>query len=707
MNNIDHSLPPIKRDIIWRIALIYFAALVIAILIIGKIIYLQFFESEKWAEKATTIKDLIIESNRGDILADDNKLLATSLPSYEVHLDLKSEALTNEVFQKNVDSLAFCLTKLFKDKSKNEYLAELKNARQNGERYYLLKNRINYQQLKKLKTFPIFRLGRYKGGFIYERTNTRIRPHYNLAARTVGYIKEDGNAVGIEGAYDNELRGTKGLKLVQRIANGVWMPLNDGNEVEPEDGNDILTTLNIYIQDVAEKALQEQMIRSNADHGCVIVMEVKTGDIKAMVNLKRGADLIFREEYNYAIGESTEPGSTFKLASLIAAFEDNYIKPTDSIETGNGIVLYGNFPIRDAYLKGYGKISVQEAFELSSNVGISKIIHKFYKEKPKKFVEKLFSMNLNEKLNIDIKGEGLPYIKSPRDNLWSSISLPQMSIGYEVRLTPLQLLTFYNAIANNGKMMKPRFVTAVQKHGFEIKNFPTEVLNSSICSPSTIKKVKKMLEGVVLRGTAKNLRNANYKIAGKTGTAQIAKGKKGYKNNDEISYQASFVGYFPAEKPLYSCIVVIYDLSSEFYYGNVVAGPVFREITDKIFAMRYDVQPDISANKRSVVEIPVMQSGFRTDFDEICKKTNIPFQNRETGNWVQTVERKGKVEFRNLEVRKNVVPNVVRMGASDAIFLLENLGLKVVLHGRGIIKKQSLKSGESFKKGEKIILELE
>ena len=588
----------LKKEIVWRVGVIYMVMLSFAFLILGKIIYLQIIEGGKWKEKAQTLtlKDITIESNRGDILATDGRLLASDVPYYEIRMDTRSTGMDDASFNKNIDSLAFCLSDLFRDKSAIQYKNELVKARKDGERFHLIKRRVNYNQLKKLKTFPLFRLGQYKGGFIALQTNLRIQPHGSLASRTIGRTTkgEGGNVVGIEGAFDKELKGVEGVRLMQRINGNIWMPVHDGNEVEPKDGMDVVTTIDVDIQDVAESALLKQLMRHEAHHGTAVLMEVSTGEIKAMANLERNSKGQYKESYNYAIGESRAPGSTFKLASVIALLEDGFVDLDDTLNTGDGVIQYYDKKITDTKPGGHGILTVQEIFEVSSNVGISKLVTNYYSGAEEKFINRLYSLNLNNRLGISIKGEGEPEIKYPGDKLWSGVSLPQMSIGYEVRLTPLQTLTLYNAVANDGKMVKPKFAKALMYHGDVVKTFDTEVLKQSICSRSTLRKVKKMLEGVVERGTARNLKNENYKIAGKTGTAQIASLETGYTVKSKISYQASFAGYFPADNPKYSCIVVVNAPSRNVYYGNLVAGPVFKEIADKVYATNFEMHESLN-----------------------------------------------------------------------------------------------------------------
>jgi len=705
---------PLKKEIVWRVGVIYIFMLAFALLIIGKIFYLQLIEGSKWKDQAQslTLKDITIESNRGDILASDGRLLASSVPYYEIRMDTRSTGMDNVTFNTNIDSLANNLSALFRDKSASTYKTELVNARKNGERFHLIKRRVNYNQLKKLKTFPIFRLGQYKGGFIALQTNMRIQPHVSLAQRTIGYTTkgEGGNVVGIEGAFDNELKGVEGVRLMQRLNGNVWMPVHDGNEVEPKDGMDVVTTIDVNIQDVAESALLKQLMRHEADHGTAVLMEVSTGKIKAIVNLERNSKGQYKESYNYAIGESRAPGSTFKLASMIALLEDGFVDLDDTVNTGNGVIQYYDKKIRDTKRGGHGVLNVQEIFEVSSNVGISKLVTDYYTGKEKKFINRLYEMNLNNRLGIKIKGEGKPEIKYPGDKLWSGVTLPQMSIGYEVRLTPLQTLTFYNAVANNGKMVKPQFVEGLMYHGEWVKTFDTEVLKQSICSRSTLRKVKSMLKGVVERGTARNLKNNNYKIAGKTGTAQIANKESGYTDKSKISYQASFAGYFPADNPKYSCIVVVNTPSLKDYYGSLVAGPVFREISDKVYATNFEIHESLAkANDEEEIEakIPYTKNSYKDELKFALTDLGIGVNDDDAdSDWVITTKLDSCVKLGNRQITQNLMPNVKGMGVKDAIFILENMNLSVELHGRGTILNQSISPGTRIRKGDLVVLEM-
>jgi cell division protein FtsI (penicillin-binding protein 3) len=703
----------IKRNILWRVGIVYFSFLLFGLLIIGRTLYIQIFEKNKWEAEASAyiLKNMIIPADRGSIYAADGRLLASSVPYYEIRFDTRCNALTDKVFNAGVDSLAYCLSGLFKDKPGWQYRQELIAAREQGKRYHLIKSGVNYIQLKQLKTFPIFRRGKYKGGFIYLQESKRIRPHQNLAARLIGYTTKDenGNVVGIEGAYEDQLNGVEGVRLMQRLSGDIWMPVNDRNEIEPRDGADVITTIDVDIQDVAEKALIEQLWAQDARHGTAILMEVQTGEVKAMVNLSKDSQGRYRELQNFAIGESTEPGSTFKLPALIAALEDGYVDLNDTIDTGDGTFKYYDKVIRDEQSKhgGYGELTVKQVFEYSSNVGMAKIITGAYKNQPQHFVDRLYRMRLNESLGIEIKGEGKPIIRYPDEKMWSGISLAQMSYGYEVRLTPLQILAFYNAIANNGKMVKPLFVKELQYHGKTVKSFGTEVLQSSVCSKATLKKVRLLLEGVVENGTAKNLRNDQIKIAGKTGTNQIYDKKYGYKTGNEVSYQASFVGYFPADDPRYSCIVVVNSPSKQVYYGNQVAGPVFLEIARKVYATAVDMHHPVEKIEDVMVDLPYSKNGNRDESRTALSELRIPVENKRIqSTWVNTTKNEQAVQFSERTINENLVPDVVSLGAKDAVFLLENAGLRVIIVGKGSVRSQSILPGTRVRKGERILLEM-
>ena len=701
----------IKKDILVRFALVYIIFVLLGFAIIAKIIYIQVIEGNKWREMSKTItyKDITIIPNRGDICSYDGRVLATSVPYFEIRMDLKAAGINNDVFYEKIDSLSLCLSRFYGDKSSKAYRSELVNARKSSHnrRFFPIGDRdIDYVELQKVKKFPLFRLGLNKGGFIPVQVNRRILPHQTLAARTIGNVNDGGVAVGIEGAFNYALKGRTGISLLQRVPGNTWVDVNSPNQVDPEDGLDVITTLDVDLQDLAENALHKQLEKHGAGWGTVILMEVKTGEIKAIANLKRDEDGVYSEAFNYAIGESAEPGSTFKIASLIALLEDGYIKLDDMVNTGNGKMAIHNIILSDADENGHGNITAKKVFELSSNIGVAKLVMKYYTGKEEAFIDRIYKMKMNMPLNLEIQGEVAPYIKYPHDKYWSGLSLPMMSIGYEVKITPLQLLTFYNAIANEGTMVKPHFIKALLKHGETIQTFTPDVICSSICSGSTLKKVREVLEGVVEEGTATNLKNNRYKIAGKTGTAQIARGKRGYKSGGQVSYRASFVGYFPADDPKYSCIVVVNSPSRSVYYGNVVAGPIFKEISDKVFATSSEWFPTVKSNAE-LTDMPSSKGGFKKQIEEVLDELDIPVKDlSKKSNWVSVIRTDDEVEMSDKNMIKNLVPDVKGMCMKDALFLLENAGLRVTVKGKGTVKSQSISAGTRAGHGQSILLEM-
>jgi len=698
-----------NKEMMNRSYVVYFAMALVGVSIIAKVLFIQFVEGSFWREKAENLTTVYrdIDAVRGNIYSDDGSMLATSVPIYEVRMDLNADGLTDETFNENIDSLSIKLSELFKDQSPLEWKRQLVAGRQNGERYHLIKRRVKFHQMKALREFPIFKLGKFKGGLIVLQQNRRERPFRMLAARTIGYDREGVAPVGLEGAYRKELAGVSGKRLMQKISGGLWMPINDENEIEPMDGYDIHTTINLNIQDVAENALLDQLKRHDAHHGCVILMEVETGEIKAIANLSKDNDGDYYEYYNYAIGESAEPGSTFKLPSLVVALEDGYIKLNDSIDAGNGSAEFHGETMRDSKEGGHGKVSVEEAFAVSSNIGVMRIIEKYYANEPAKFINGLRRMNLGDSIGIEIAGEGAPLIKDPSDKSWSLISYLWTSIGYEVKMTPLQILTFYNAIANNGKMMKPIFIKRITDKSSVIREVDPQVINPRICSEKTVKQAQKLLEAVVKEGTATNLKNANYTIAGKTGTARVAESSAGY--GTKITYQASFAGYFPADNPKYSCIVVVNAPNRSVYYASHVAGPIFAEIADKVYATSINIHDELepSTDFTSLTKIPVSKSGMQNDLNNVFEELNVKVESSNAENkWVVTQTGTDKVEMGRRTIVENLVPNVKGMSAQDAVFILENAGLKVKLRGSGMIKSQSIIPGANIHRGQEIILEL-
>lgn len=679
-----------------------------AFAIVGQVANIQFVEGEEWRGKAQTqtTRFETIAATRGNIFSEDGSLLATSKPIYEVRWDASVPTITDRMFTDSVDALARGLSVLFNDRSQQSWRRELIQARNSGSRYHLLKRGVEHNQLKKMQRLPLFRLGKYKGGLIIEQKSRRAKPFRELASRTIGFDRP-GFSVGLEGAFTKELSGVNGKRLVQKISGGIWKPLSDANEIEPQDGADLVTSIDINIQDVAESALETQLRISGAHSGCAVLMEVQTGLIKAIANLTLQADGSYAETYNYALGAATEPGSTFKLASVICLLEDGHIALSDTVDIEGGLKKFHDRTMRDSKTGVYDRITVAKAFEVSSNVGISKLVNQYYGKDPKAFVDRLRKMKLHQSLDTDIPGEGRPMIKYPDDPTWSGVSLPWMSIGYESLMTPLQMLTLYNAVANDGKMVKPRFVKAIKRHAVVEKEFGTEVIVDRICSDGTVKAVRGLMEGVVEHGTASNLRHAAYKIAGKTGTAQVASGAGGYKSG-KVTYQASFVGYFPADEPQYSCIVVINNPGSTVYYGNLVAGPVFKEISDKVYSTQLRMQPDLQPDTAlHGSRAPLAKATRNADMQKVLSTVGVC--NRVTdpdAEWVAAESSRDSLKISERTVIENLIPRVVGMGAMDALFLLENMGLEVRMIGSGVVRKQSITPGTRATRGREIVIEL-
>ena len=575
------------KQIMYRSYLVALMLFIFSIILIGKLIHLQFSQGKKYRELASkrTLKNDIIQPSRGNIYADDGSIMATSIASYEIRWDAAVASKKNYQYYKN--DLAKGLANII-DRDEHTILRKLDRAVARKNRYLLIAKGLTYSQQKKIKNLPLFELPSYKGGLIVEQQIVREHPLGKIAERTIGYEMQDKDGkflrVGLEGAFGQYLKGEEGRRLKQKIAGGQWKPINDNNEKEPTQGFDIHTTINVNAQDIAHSALLEQLEKFEADHGCVVVMETSTGRVKAIANLGRTKLGTYYEKLNYAVGESHEPGSTFKLISIIAALEDKVVDENTLINTGNGeLTFYGKYKVRDSKKGGYGAITAGKVLEVSSNTGIVKIIYENYKANPKKFIDRLFNMGINKTIGLPIKGEGKPKVPYPNDSDWDGLDLPWMAYGYGVSMTPLQTLTFYNAIANSGEMVKPRFIEKIGAIGESPQQiFRREILNPSICSNSTIKKVKNMMFNVVDKewGTANNIKDKDFAIAGKTGTCQVDYSK----DDKEVQYISSFVGYFPADKPKYSCIVVIHRPNKKLgYYGSTVAAPVFKKIAKKIY----------------------------------------------------------------------------------------------------------------------------
>ncbi|MFT4834901.1 MAG: cell division protein FtsI (penicillin-binding protein 3) [Marinoscillum sp.] len=697
----------IKKDILLRVRIAFLLVFLFSAAVVYRIFTVQYIEGDKWEGYAETmgLQVMKVKATRGSIYSDDGSLLATSLPFYQVAFD--PYLPSKELYNSQIDSLCYLLSSFYKDMSPLQYKRKISEARKDRRRYLILnRQEVGYQDKKKIEQWPIFREGRLTGGIIFEKVETRYLPFSHLGYRTIGTVNSDNRGVvGLEYSFDKELGGQDGEVLKQRMAGGGWKPVYDGSEVRPKDGYDIHTTLNVDLQDVTESALHAALRKHQADYGAVILMEVKTGEIKAISNLSRNSNGDYYERYNYAVGSqgAREPGSTFKLASMIALFEDSDIKLTDSVDTGNGAMKFFNETMRDHKPGGYGKLTVQEVFEKSSNIGTAKLITEHFGSKPSKYTDYIKNIGLDKPLGFQMVGEGTPYIKDPTDSTWSGISLPWISHGYELKMTPLQTLALYNAVANNGKMIQPLIVKSVKKANRNIEKYEAEVLNPKICSKSTLRDVKIMLEGVVERGTAQNIKNDRYKIAGKTGTAKKVQNGK-YTN----AYYTSFAGYFPADAPKYSCIVVIDEPKGYQIYGSDVAAPVFKEIADKIYALETNLHKELEDNRIQYSGVfPVIRSGKQSELQMITNELGISNHSDSESAWVKTDVVNHSVFWEDNTPKADRVPDVRGMTLRDAIYLLENAGLKVALAGRGRVSSQSISPGTKYSKGATIKLELE
>lgn len=665
-----------EKNISYRIYLFAFAIFVMAVAITVKLTNIQWVEGEYYRKlaKERTVKDFVIPANKGNIYSADGSLLATSIPNYDIRFD--AVAPKQEDFKKNVGALSDSLSVLL-GKPAGYYYAGLTRARNIKSRYHLIAKNLSFTEYMRIKSFPLFNKGAFKGGIITEQYTIREHPIGMIAKRTIGYdvMRPDGkpDGKGIEWAYRKYLNGKDGRILKQKIAKGQWKPIRDVNEVDPLDGYDIISTIDVYIQDIAHHALLKQLQEYDADHGCVVVMETKTGYVKAIANLGRNTkeDSTYYERVNYAVSEAHEPGSTYKLADLMALFEDKKADTSDIYDSRGGDFTIRGKHVRDSHEGGYGKISLGRGFEQSSNTVLVQAVYEAYKENPMQFVDHLDSFGLNKKLGLPFEGEGTPFIPHKGGRNWSAIAMPWMAFGYGVTITPLQTLTYYNAVANNGEMIKPQFVSEIREWNRTIKKFDKKVINPKICSDETTKKLRACLENVVKRGTAKKLYSKNFPMAGKTGTAAA-----NYNRNDGTSkhYVSSFVGYFPANDPKYSCIVVVHEpnTSRNNYYGADVAGPVFKRIAQKIY-------------------------------------TDAPSTNE-----IKNIESKNKLQEANFndyytktqKTKAKTIPNVKGMAGMDAVALLGNLGVKVKVVGVGKVKKQSIEPGQHFGANDVIILEL-
>lgn len=708
----------IRKDIQWRVSLSFLLMAVIGVVVIGKAFYIQQFQGKYWQSMGDSLhqKFMPLAAERGSIYSEDGSILSTSVPIFDIYVDFAADGLrekNGKRFNDNIDSLSYCMAQLFKDKTAWAYKKEMQLAYKNKDRYYPLKKKISFSEYIAMRDFPLVRLGKNKSGFIVDVKDKRINPYVLLANRTIGISRANAAKVGIEQSYDSFLKGTNGQRLM-RYSAGTYLPV-EGVEVEPENGKDIITTLDTYMQDVAESALMKMMVGNNSLHGTAIIMETATGKIKAIANLgkqisKGDSSSFYTEDLNYGVGKATEPGSIFKLATLIALMEDKYVDKNTIVDCEGGSKYFYGLRIKDSHL-GAHELTVKDAFLRSSNVAFAKLADQYYHSQPSKFTGHLHRFRLDTLTGIDITAtSGRPLIKKPTSKRsWYNTTIPYMAHGYEELVTPLHMLMLYNAVANNGKMMKPYLVNAIREYGVDVKTFEPTVLVDKICSDATLAQVQECLGAVVdsLHGTGHRiLFDSTYKIAGKTGTAVTALDNRGYNKGNKI-YQASFIGYFPAQQPKYTMAVVIQNSNqSTKIYGADVSGTVFKEISDKLYAKflsnKKYTKPAVSDT------MPYNYYGLKSELNSILGTMKTPFTDSAMGGYWRSMNVKNNTAALQQPVDtsrgRNIIPSVVGMGLKDAVYMAENKGLKVTVTGRGKVISQSLPAGAIFKKGQLITL---
>ena len=702
----------IKNDILWRFYLCFLLLVIVGFCIIGKGFQIQQIQGKKWKSMNDSlhqhIQDIVAE--RGIIFSEDGQMLSASIPEYDLYMDFRVDYLNEnggKNFLENLDSLSIDLANLFGDKTAEMYKSFLLKGYKDQSGYFLLKNNVHFKQYNALKKMAYFKLSKYKSGLIAEENSIRLNPFKMLAFRTIG-LDRDENKVGLELTYDSILSGKNGKRLVRMIAGGVAVPVKDNPfEIEPEMGRDIVCTIDTYIQEITENALLDMLIKNEAEYGCAIVMETKTGKIKAIANLGRTVSGNYFENLNYAITPS-EPGSTFKLVSLMALMEDNKISLNNMVDLEKGTWSVANQTVHDSEKHNRNEVTVKEAFELSSNVGMSKLIYQNYAYSPSRFFNKLATFRVDSLTGIDLVGERRPTFIKPGNKLYGPTTLPWVAFGYNLLISPLQTLMIYNAVANNGKLLKPYLVSQVLQEGAIIRKIQPTIYKEKICSDNTIAQLKECLEGVCINGTAKELfKNTPYKVAGKTGTALIANGKSGYA---EHIYQSSFAGYFPADDPTYSCIVVIKNKpNAPLFYGAAVAGPVFKTIANKLYY------------KNLFHTTPVENKMHRKDStiqNYILNKKDVETISTTLGIHIidSTYNKKNDLQFVHFTTPTNImrskaynstlIPDLKGLTLKDALFICENLGLIVITNGNGRVINQSIEEGKKPLQGQHILLEL-
>lgn len=704
----------VKKDILWRVYLSYIIIAVVCVVIIGKAVYIQQFQGKYWRSMGDSLHQRIkeVDADRGTIYSEDGQMLSTSIPQFDVFIDFKAEGLrekSGKKFRDNLDSLSMGLSKLFNDRSTWEYKKILQQGySKNSDRHFLLQKNITYREYQQLMKLPLVRLGKNKSGVITEDKSIRLNPYKLLAYRTIGLDRENAQKIGLEKTYDSVLKGRSGSRLERYIAGGVSVPVDD-YQVEPENGKDIVTTLDVYVQEIAENALMKMMVQNEAEHGCAIIMEVKTGKVKAIANLGKGTDGGYYEDFNYAINAS-EPGSTFKLATMIALLEDKKTSLSSIVNLEGGTWQVFGSKVFDSEQHGRTEVTVKQAFEYSSNVGMAKLALAGYGNSPSQFIRRLHEMRLDTLTGIDITGERNSVIYKPGSKYWSAITLPWMAFGYNIMVTPLQTATLYNAIANNGKMMKPYLVNAIKDQGAVIKEFKPTVLSEKICDENTLKQVKECLDGVCNEpsGTAFTLfKGSLYRVAGKTGTALVADANTTYA--DRV-YQTSFAGYFPANDPQYTCVVVIRNKKNAvLHYGASVAGPVFKEIADRLYTT-YVKQGSLEASlsKKPDSANYATYAGGKDDIKLVMSRLQMRYSDSGnlTEDWAVVINNRGVVSVSDKKISDRTMPQLKGLGMKDVVYLCENMGLRVNIKGKGKVISQSLPAGQLIGKGQAVDVQL-
>lgn len=697
-----------NKHIYLRAYVVYFGFVVLMLLVLFKTVSIQLegrsnvFASSEAKMPVRTVKKM---PRRGEILDVNYTPLVTSVSFYDIHMD--PTVVEQKIFDAEVGDLCKELARFYPERSAREWETYIRTGRSRGSRYLLIRKKVTNDERKKLRELPIFKLGRLKGGIIdSDETILRKRPHSELMKRTLGYYKYEGGVelrVGIEGAFHEYLSGEPGEEIEQKFTTG-WK--KTGQIVkEAVEGADVVTSIDKEIQEVAHSELERQLRNQGAKSGCVIVMDVKTGFVKAIANLSMAKDGEYYELYNHALGTKEVPGSTFKLASLMAALEDERININDTVNAYGEYTFYGA-TLHDALKGGYGKITIKRAFEKSSNV-IAQVIYRAYKNDPQSFISRLDQFGLSEPLGVDIAGEPAPTIYRPGMKNWSKISLPWMAIGYEVQQTPLQTLAFYNAVANNGTLVRPQFVQEIRRGPETVKTFQPVILRNKICSDRTLGILRECLEGVMKNGgTGSKLTSSQFAIAGKTGTARILNEDLRYGNKGEERYQASFVGYFPADEPIYSCIVVV-SAPSKDIYGATVSGTVFTAIANKVYASKLKYHSAINEGRKKKKEIPAALHGTKYDLKNVLDKFRIPYALTDETEWINVKRTDKNLELTKKELSKDRVPDLRGMTARDAVYLIESMGVQAYLFGYGKVVKQSIPPGAKALRGSIIELTLE